>query len=822
MAIELGQAYVQIMPSAKGISGSISKQLDPEASSAGASAGSLIGGNIVKTLAGIVAAAGIGKLIGDAIKSSISEGAALQQSLGGVETLFKENATIVKKYADEAYKTAGLSANAYMENVTGFSASLLQSLGGDTKKAANIANMAMIDMADNSNKMGTSMESIQYAYQGFAKQNYTMLDNLKLGYGGTKEEMKRLLQDAEKLTGKKYDMSNLSDVYQAIHEVQKEIGITGTTAREAEHTFSGSLNAMKSSASNLLGKLALGEDIKPSLEALGKTTYTFVVGNFIPMLKNVLAGIPVILGTVIKEGLQSVFGNSIASQMIKELTKVNEVINTFYDMAFGSLSKKDNSDLLESLGFSPKTSKEIVNIAEQIGTTINTFIGQIPSVINSVGGLIIPLIQKITSGFSKLDFSGIKSIVTSILPALTAGFKRFMTIASPAIEKVSSSFLGLWNAIQPLASVLSKALMPAFQVIGSFLGGILSGILTGVAGAFDLIKIAIEVLTPVIKLLVDGFLALEPAFSWIAEKIGFVIGLFSNLSTAGQGMGSMISSAWSNMQSAITTSSTIISGAINFTKTVFSNLGNTATIIKNMISSAFMVAGNVISSVSGAIRSAINFVINVFTNFGGTVSNVSRSVVDWVNNIKAAFNSVKNINLFEAGRAIIDSFLTGLKSGWDAVTGFVGGIAEWIKENKGPIEYDKKLLIPAGNAIMDSLHKGLKDNFATVKGTVSSMGEELQNAFGTPRLATDMPLNVQGQINSQLASAKLANQVANSPQPELSNFDLMQAIERIANRQIVVSAKFQEREFARMVAQPISDVQNQIRTSALRRRGELE
>lgn len=179
MATELGQAYVQIMPSAKGIQGSITKQLAPEATSAGTSAGGLLGSAMSTAIMGAVAVgvAGLGKLI----SSSISEGADLQQSLGGVETLFKNNADMVKKYANEAYKTTGLSANAYMESVTGFSASLLQSLGGDTAKAADVANMAMIDMADNSNKMGTSMESIQYAYQGFAKQNYTMLDNLKLG-----------------------------------------------------------------------------------------------------------------------------------------------------------------------------------------------------------------------------------------------------------------------------------------------------------------------------------------------------------------------------------------------------------------------------------------------------------------------------------------------------------------------------------------------------------------------------------------------------------------------------------------------------------------
>ena len=181
MATELGQAYVQIMPSAKGIQGSITKQLAPEATSAGTSAGGLLGGKLVGALAGVIAAAKIGQTITDGIKASLSEGAALQQSMGGVETLFKNSADTVKKYANEAYKTTGLSANAYMENVTGFSASLLQSLGGDTAKAADVANMAMIDMADNSNKMGTSMETLQYAYQSFAKQNYTLLDNLKLG-----------------------------------------------------------------------------------------------------------------------------------------------------------------------------------------------------------------------------------------------------------------------------------------------------------------------------------------------------------------------------------------------------------------------------------------------------------------------------------------------------------------------------------------------------------------------------------------------------------------------------------------------------------------
>ena len=191
MATELGQAYVQIMPSAQGITGSIQKVLDPEASSAGQSAGNKLGAGIkVAAMAGIAA---IGVALGKTIGASLAEGGDLQQSLGGIETLFKDSADKVKTYANEAYRTAGLSANDYMETVTSFSASLLQSMGGDTEKAGEKANMALIDMSDNANKMGSDMESISNAYKGFAKQNYTMLDNLKLGYGKMKCRIKSRL-----------------------------------------------------------------------------------------------------------------------------------------------------------------------------------------------------------------------------------------------------------------------------------------------------------------------------------------------------------------------------------------------------------------------------------------------------------------------------------------------------------------------------------------------------------------------------------------------------------------------------------------------------
>jgi phage-related protein len=296
---ELGKAYVQIIPSAEGISGAISRVLDPEADSAGKTSGASFITSF-KALA-LKAIAGLG--IGKAISMSLNEGGQLEQSIGGVETLFKDAADQVKGYASQAFKTAGLSANEYMQEVTGFSAALVKSLGGDTKAAAEAANLALTDMSDNANKMGTDMESITRAYQGFAKQQYTMLDNLKLGYGGTKTEMQRLLADATKLTGVKYDINNLADVYQAIHVIQDELGITGTTAKEASQTLQGSAAAMKAAFKDLLGNLAIGEPIEANLQAVSKTFATWLFGNLIPMVGNMAAQIPTLIGGIFTTAL---------------------------------------------------------------------------------------------------------------------------------------------------------------------------------------------------------------------------------------------------------------------------------------------------------------------------------------------------------------------------------------------------------------------------------------------------------------------------------------------------------------------------------------
>lgn len=335
----IGKAYVQIVPSSKGIAGSIKNALAPEANAAGVSAGGSIGGKILST----VKALGVGA----AIMKSIKEGARYEQAQGGIETLFKESAGKMVKYANDAWKTAGLSANDYMEQTTSFAASLLQSLDGDTAKAAEAANQAVIDMSDNANKMGTDITSIQNAYQGFAKQNYTMLDNLKLGYGGTKTEMQRLLSDAEKLSGKKYDISNLNDVYEAIHIIQGELGITGTTAKEAESTLSGSFNSMKAAASNFMAQLTTGGDVNTALANLTDSAVTFFMGNLVPALGKIITSIPGVVITLIGTTLPNII-DSISEQLDKLLEgagtegalKMGESFRTSLLPAIGKLIPK--------------------------------------------------------------------------------------------------------------------------------------------------------------------------------------------------------------------------------------------------------------------------------------------------------------------------------------------------------------------------------------------------------------------------------------------------------------------------------------------------
>lgn len=945
MATEIAQAYVQLIPSARGITGKIQSILNPEASAAGQSAGQSLGSSLVGVMTKVIAAAGIGK----ALSAAISEGAALQQSLGGIETLFKGSADKVKGYANEAYKTTGLSANAYMENVTGFSASLLQSLGGDTNKAAETANMAMIDMSDNANKMGTSMESIQMAYQGFAKQNYTMLDNLKLGYGGTKQEMQRLLADAEKLTGVKYDINNLSDVYSAIHAIQENLDITGTTAKEAASTFSGSFESMKAAAQNVLGKLALGENILPSLHALLKTTSTFLFDNFLPMVGNIFSGLGLVLTEGIGQIASQLFGDAFGSAVYSQLSRVTGIFQTFFDMIFGSLSKQDNIDILTMLGFSEGAANQIVNIADNIRVTfenIGVVAGNVASiVVDFVGDLLgikdgeqgvnlLGIAFESISGFirgaseslgkftswlkdSPLALDALKSAVVGITSAW-AGYKAVMTVikgieairnatlaitnglmlaqfvrtgaltaaeaanaaatmgasgafsifnavlaANPiglivtavaalvaaliwfftqtetgqqiwssfvdwikqAWQGIADFFVNLWSGISEGASTLWDGVVAAWTAyvetvkavwgaIGTFFSDLWTGIQEFASVAWTAIT---STVMAIVQPFIDGFMNIWNNISdgltqiWEGIKIIFlgaweviksiflgavlviidlVTGNFDqlgvDLSLIWEGIKNGISMIWEGIK---TYFSGVVDVIVGYATGVFENFSNVLSTIWEFIKTAASMAWEWIKStvsnlITGLIQGAqnlwnnfVNFLSSLWENIKSTASaawaglkslvlgfinglvsgaqtawnNMKQGVTNVVNSVTNIFKGLANINLWEAGKAILNGFLGGLKSAWEGVTNFVGGIANWIRDHKGPIDYDRKLLIPAGNAIMQGLDQGLQERFKGVKETVGGIAGEISDVFSGDNLDINSSASVTKNLEAQLA-----------------------------------------------------------------------
>lgn len=308
-------AYIQVEPTTQNIKDKLTKQMEPDAKSTGTIMGTAIGsgiGNGVSDLAmkaldkAVDLAKAASDKIREALQTTITQGSRNEQAVGGIETLFKDSADTVRQYASNAYKDAGVSANTYMEQVTSFAASLVQSLGGDTSKAADLANTAIVDMSDNANKMGTDIGSIQWAYQGFAKQNYTMLDNLKLGYGGTKSEMQRLIDTANELNkeqGKntQYSIDSYADVVSAIHDVQENLGITGTTAEEAATTISGSMGMAKASFEDLMTAMASGGDVKAALENAGDSVSTYVQ-NAMSMIGEIIQSIPEIITELASDG----------------------------------------------------------------------------------------------------------------------------------------------------------------------------------------------------------------------------------------------------------------------------------------------------------------------------------------------------------------------------------------------------------------------------------------------------------------------------------------------------------------------------------------
>lgn len=419
-------------------------------------------------------------------KQSIMGFAEQEQLIGGVDTLFKESSAQVQQYANEAYRTAGLSANEYMETVTSFSASLLQSLGGDTAAAAQKADQAITDMSDNANKLGTDMTSIQDAYQGFAKQNYTMLDNLKLGYGGTKQEMERLLADAEKLSGVKYDISSYADIVDAIHVVQTEMGITGTTAKEAATTIQGSANAMKSAWSNLLTGMS-NENL-----------------NLDMLVQNVIDSV-----------------NTFADNLIPRL----QIMLPRFVQGLTQLI----SDMIPYVA--PALELLLPSLVEGVGSLVSGIVQALPAAVEAIAAVVPMLVEQITILLPQILNAGIDIIaalasgIGENLPTLIpAVVDAIITITEGLLDHIDLLIIAAGQLIVGLAKGLIEAIPRLIERLPEIISAIVNGLLKGLAAigevGLDLVKGLFNGISNAAAWLYDKLRG------WVSDVLSWVKGLF--------------------------------------------------------------------------------------------------------------------------------------------------------------------------------------------------------------------------------------------------------------------------------------------------------
>lgn len=594
-------------------------------------------------------------------KDAISAYGDYEQLVGGVETLFKDSSDTVIQNAANAYKTAGMSANAYMETVTSFSASLLQSLGGDTVKAAEKADTAVTDMSDNANKMGTSMEAIQNAYQGFAKQNYTMLDNLKLGYGGTKEEMERLLEDASKISGIKYDISSFSDITDAIHVVQTEIGITGTTAKEAATTIQGSISSMKGAWQNLLTGLADGnQDIGGLITNVFNSGVT-VVDNIIPRIQQVLQTLP----------------NLITQLVPKLISKVSEVI----DALLPSVVDGAVSLLNAVVAVLPQLLQALMNALPSI-------ISGIEKVFFAIVDALPSLMQTICDALPVL----IPQLVEALVNMIVYLSENLMTIIQPLLDNLPTIIISIVDAlIEAIPTIITSILEGLWNSLPVLLEGIISIVGSILSAIWEMLS---TIFAPLNDFFAKIWNALTAAFStvgnWVYEHIiapvanffkGLWEGIVSTFHTVIDPWIEIVkrASVWVN------------DNIIKPVKEFFSKLWNDIVGIFKGAASWFN--NTVIQPIANAFSKIWNTIKDGAAKAWEGIKNVFKPVADWFKNIfSKAWQAVKNV--FSTGGKIFDGIKDGIVRAFKTV---VNAIIKGI---------NKVISIPfnAINAVLSKIH----------------------------------------------------------------------------------------------------------------------
>ena len=645
---------------------------------------SVLGANIVSgaLIAGVQS---LGNALKSVFSTALDEGAKLQQSFGGIDTLYKGAEDTMKQYATTA-AAAGISANTYAEQAVSFGASLKKALGGDAVKAAESANKAIMAMADNSAKMGTDIGSIQMAYQGFAKGNYTMLDNLKLGYGGTQQEMQRLLKDASKLEkamGKKFDINNFADIVEAIDLVQQELGVAGVAAEEAKTTFSGSFAAMKASASNFLANLALGEDIGPSLKALVSTTSTFLLGNFLPMVGNIMRQLPQAVETAlaeagpkIEQGFKSLFASLGVDEGVFDVIKdtFRDVVVTIQSL-FEELTSESNGfgNVIQGVGNVIQTVNVIIqNMAMAFQFALEAFseTGAIKNayqafkdltdaaldlaiklgdaipwdIVGAAAGHVVNAISMIVSWISKLT----QSISADVWRGLIAGiggalvaFKAFNFLKSfnPFGLFAKGAKEGADEVVKGATSSKS-AIAQIFKSISTLIKTTGTAIKTAATGIGEGIKIALSGLAPVIRAFglalrtagVGNILALGGAIGIAAVGIGAGVAIIaaglSLIASQGEGVATIINAVG---QAFATVATAIIS---TFAQAIVTVSGVLPT-----VTSALAQLAPLVVAFGEAMGAAAPFI----TALGEAISGIATAVTPIVEIISNAFVSVAQI-----------------------------------------------------------------------------------------------------------------------------------------------------------------------------------
>lgn len=624
-------------------------------------------------------------------KEVIAAYADYEQLVGGVDTLFKGSSQEIQRYAANAYKTAGLSANEYMETVTGFSASLIQSLGGDTEKAAKYADMAITDMSDNANKMGTDMSSIQNAYQGFAKQNYTMLDNLKLGYGGTKQEMERLLADAEKISGVKYDISSYADVVEAIHVMQESMDIAGTTAKEAEATISGSVNALKSAVSNLI--VGFG-DADTDMELLCNNmvdAFKTVVANITPVIENIVAALPTAL-------------DALPTALDALLTAVGELLPTLLEAVTELFSQ-----VLETLlSLLPQLIPAAVSA---LMTIVNTLIENLPLLIEAAVQLVSTLVTGIADALPTLIPAAVQAIVT-------------------IVQGLVDSLPMLLDAALQLITGLAQGLLDAIPVLIAALPEIINGIITFLLDSIpQIIETGIQLLTSLVAALPDIIMAIVEAIPKIIDGIiNAVLNAIPLIIQAGIDLLiSLIQALPQIITTIVQAIPQIISGIVN------ALVGNIDKIIMAGVQLFVALIENLPTIIVEVVKAVPQIIAGIVKAFGSLMYKI----------VEIGGNIVKGL---WSGITQLASWL------WDKVSGWISSIWDGICDFFG-IHSPSKEMAWVGEMLVKGLAGSIDDNGDEAVKAAEGMAEDINGVMGD--LAHDMQtaLPTDFDVNGSIRSA---------------------------------------------------------------------